>query len=615
MTGGEATGPVLVQDEKPAILPNAMLHGTAFCGFSDRRQLFRAACLKDVKSSMWTALKARSARKAGRALLAVALALPWSAVGYAAPAAQTDIIGNGLTIDRDRADRIVPDVRPEVRKQPAQPGAPVTVAAPAAAASDMRLTKVRYDGASLSSALLDVAIADYIGKPLSRETLQAVANAVVAVYARSDIAFYSVTIPAQRPTGGMLTVKVVEGRIRDYTLSRESRSIPKGLVRAHMERLMRETPLRKSVLQRSLSLLRDVPGQTVNVKVRQLGQPGDLALDLEVKRKQLQIGVTVDNSGINNVTRSVQTQLSVAVNGVVREGDRLQLSGYLPFEPDRYQYYSASYSTPIGSNGMTLGFNLAHMKTRSDLDIEGDAKLAGVTLSYPVIRSYETNLTISASLDGVDSSNYYLDTRFGDYRSRAVRVGGAFSHVKAKSGYAVSLVASQGVDILGAKAFTGFSEKQFSKLNSQATAVVSVTQHVSVKTTLKAQYSRDKLPVTERFSLGGRGGGLAFPVGVATAEKAVAGSGELNWKLPAKSPFLKNCSLFVYGDGSSGRSVARPYYGLPAQTVTVASAGGGARIALARGWRASAEIAVPVKRPWSTYDNKARFLFGISRAV
>lgn len=227
------------------------------------------------------------------------------------------------------------------------------------------LARLQYAGTTLPAARLDAATAAYIGRPLTGETLQAIANAIAAVYAKSDIAFYSVAIPPQVPTGGVLTVRLVEGRVRDYRLAGISPSMPTDLIAAHMRRLMRDAPLRKSMLERTLSLLRDIPGQTVDARLRQSGAPGDLLIDLIVKRKQVQIGLTIDNSGVSNVVQGVQAQMSVTVNGLVREGDSSRLSGYLPFYPDRYQYYSLSHSTPLGSNGLTLSAQAAHVQTRS----------------------------------------------------------------------------------------------------------------------------------------------------------------------------------------------------------------------------------------------------------
>lgn len=530
-------------------------------------------------------------------------------------AAQVAGPGEGASapvIDRERPDRVAPSIAPATAAPSAAP-APVVgpVAEPAAG---VKLARVHYMGASLLAALLDRAVAPLIGRPLTRETLQAVAKAVGDAYARSDIAFYAVSIPAQVPAGGQLIVRVLEGRVSAYQLAGLSLSMPVKLIEAQMQRVKRDTPLRKSVLQRALGLLRDIPGQSVEARVRQSGGEGELILDLIIKRKQVQIGLLIDNSGVSNVIDGVQAQLSVTANGLLREGDSTRVAGYLPFYPDRYQFYSLSHSTPIGSNGTTLTANIAHMESRvRDRPIEGEATLAGLTVSHALIRTNRSNVTVNASLDGIDSSNYFLDVRFGDYRSRAVRLGASWSQSDARSGHALSAVISQGVGILGARAFTGFSEKQFTKVNAQAVAVRSLSKTLSLKLTAKAQYSADKLPVTERFALGGRGAGMAFRVGTRTAEQALAGGAEFSWT-PARAPPLQKAALFAYVDGAVAHEVARPFFSLPARDFSLASAGGGVRIGIGAKWRASAELAVPVKRIESGDSRKARFFFGIGRA-
>lgn len=523
-------------------------------------------------------------------------------------------LGSAPIIDRDRTDRVAP--RLERGSTVPAASVPVPQVAPAApTAASVQLTHVRYDGTTLRISVLDEAVAPFIGQPLTNATLQRVANAVTAAYGRSDIAFYAVSIPAQAPVGGEIKVKIIEGRIKNYALSGISPSAPVKLIGAHMRRLMREAPLRKSTLERTLSLLRDIPGQTVNVAVRQTPTAGDLILDVIIKRKQLDIGLTIDNSGVSNVVEGVQAQLSIAAHGVIREGDSTRASAYLPFYPDRYTYYSLIHSTPIGGDGLNLSANFAQVNTKSrGTQIKGEASLAGVSLTYPIIRSYKKNLSASLSLDGINSTNYYLDTEFGDYRSRAVRAGLSWSDVGPKNGYAASAVVSQGINALGAKAFIGFSEIDFSKVNVQVVGVKTIASNLTAKVTVKGQYSKDRLPVTERFSLGGRGAGMAYRIGTITSDQALASSLELSWSLPAKSPVLKATSLFAYVDGAVAHAVARPYYGIAAQDYSLASVGGGVRVGVGKGWRASAEVALPAKRPNDAYSKKARFFFGLGRA-
>src|SRR5262245_31779780 len=184
-----------------------------------------------------------------------------------------------------------------------------------------------------------------------------------------------------------------------------------------------------------------------------------------------------------------------------------------------------------------------------------------------------------------------------------------------RGGYAVSGTLSRGLDGLGARPFTGFSETGFTKGNLQGTAVRELGKRLAVKVTARGQYTRDRLPTTERFSLGGDDAGMAYQVGIVTAERALAGSAELSWKLRAPKNGRGGFTVFAYGDGALAHTIARPFYGLPAQDFSLASAGVGARITPFGGWTASAQIAVPVKRPFDGASRKARFFFSINRSV
>lgn len=519
-------------------------------------------------------------------------------------------------IDRDRVDRQEPDLPPAV--PPAGlPQSRAPVVAPAASGPGVVLTSVRYQGSTLPKALLDKAAAPYIGAALTRENLQKIANGLSTIYAQSDVAFFAVSIPQQVPTGGVLTVRVLEGRIVRYTLDGKTRSTPTRLIDSQVKRLLRETPTHKSTVERTISLLRDIPGQTVQANLRQTAVAGELTLELKVIRKQVDLALNVNNNGIVNVTTGVQTQLSVAVNGALREGDSTRFSGNLPFNPSRYQFYSLNHATPIGSDGSTLGVSGAYVRTRTrDLGIIGEARQGGIAVSHPLIRSYRRNLSLSLSLDGTNSENYFLDTAFGGFKTRAIRLGTVWSSIDKTGGYAVSASLSQGLDALGARPIEGYSEAGFRKANVQLTAVKELAEAVSIKATLRGQYTGDKLPTTERFPLGGEGAGMAYRIGLITADKAAAGSLELSWRVAGKAAGgSRGLTVFAYSDAALAHSYARPAYRLAAQDFSLATAGGGVRVTPVTGWTATAQIAVPVKSPSDFYSKKARFFFSVNRTL
>jgi hemolysin activation/secretion protein len=538
---------------------------------------------------------------------------PAAAQPVAAVAAQVNPEGVP-TVDRDRLDRQDPVLPGPAPARPPRQLPPTVTSPQTASASTLR--GVRFAGSTIDPPRLANAARMFAGAPLTRETLQKLANAITAIYAKSDIAFYAVSIPTQDLAKGVVTVKVVEGRIARYTLAKRTRSTPNRLIDAQLQPLLADKPTHKPQLERAIGLLRDIPGQTVKADVRTTSKPDELDLALDISRKQLEITLNVNNRGVVNVTTGVQAQIGIAANGLLREGDSTRFTAAVPFQPSRYQFYSASHTTPIGASGTTFGFNGAYVHTRTrDPEVRGEAKQFGIVIAHPVIRSNQRNLSMTASLDGTNSKNYFLDTAFGGFHTRALRFGASWSVLGKDDGYAITASLSQGLDALGARATFGYSQESYRKANLQLVALKQVNSKVAVKASLRGQYSQDRLPTTERFALGGEGAGLAYRYGIVTADKGASADVELSWRLIGKNATSRGISVFAYADGATARSFARPAYRLDGRNFTLASAGGGLRINPTKTWAATVQLAIPVKSPDASFGKKPRVFFSITRTV
>jgi len=516
-------------------------------------------------------------------------------------------------VERGRADRAAP--APVLGPQKQVPSVPaearVSDIAPGAV---QNLSRVTYEGATLPSDVLDKAVARFIGKPLSQENVKAIAAALSETYARSDIAYYAVVVPPQAPTGGQLLVRVVEGQLMSHRLVEPSPSTPDRLIASYVENL-KGGPLRKSRLDRYLSLIRDIPGQSVKARILPLNQSGDLELELTIDRKQVELDITLDNAGIANIVDGPQVQASVQVNGTIRDGDSTRFSANVPFAPDRYQFYSLTHETPLGANGLSLSASAAHLTTLTRGGIGGEATLGSVSLLYKLVRSGNRNLTLNTSFDALSSSNNFLDTTFGDFETRVVRLGATLSDGDQKQAFAVSGVLSQGLKFLGARPFVGYSDESFRKINLTASFAQSIKDDLIFKIATRGQYSEDLLPVTEAFALGGRGKGLAFLPGAIVADQAAGGSVELSKPIKLGLPVLPNIVLFTFADGSAGRVLARPAFDLAADSVALASAGGGIRFNVLGRLNTTVEVALPVETPAQFVERPPVLLFSISAAL
>ena len=513
-------------------------------------------------------------------------------------------------IERERADRRAPV--PVLADRPPAPPVPETEAKVAAVETGTPeiLREVVFEGATLPNAVLKSAVSGFVGQELGQTQVKAIADAVSKAYGRSDIAYFAVVVPPQVPKEGRLVVRVVEGTLTEHRIIDPTPSTPIRLIGSYVDN-MKGGPLRKSRLDRYLSLIRDIPGQKVSAKIVPLNQQGDLVLELTITRKQVELEVSLDNAGVANVINGPVVQASAKLNGTLREGDTTKFTANVPFAPDRYQYYSVTHETPIGANGLSLALAGAHLQTRTRSGIEGEATLGSITAQYKVLRSGNSNITLSASFDALSSSNNFLDTTFGDFETRVVRLGAVASDGDNKQAFAISSILSQGLDGLGARPVMGFSETGFTKINLTSAFAQSIKDDLVLRVSARGQYSPDLLPVTESFALGGRGKGLAFLPGSLIADQGAGGSIELSQPIKIKSLVLPKVTLFTFADGSLGRVLARPLLGLDEDSVGLASAGGGIRFSLLSKLSATVEFAVQVASPDTLVERPPVVLFNI----
>src|SRR3546814_21054985 len=96
---------------------------------------------------------------------------------------------------------------------------------------------------------------------------------------------------------------------------------------------------------------------------------------------------------------------------------------------------------------MRLGANIGYLRTRpKNIPVRGEATSAGLTLSYPVKRSYEENIYLSLGLDGINSDQALFGQLIASNHTRAVRGSASWSKADARRALSAMLTVSRGLD-------------------------------------------------------------------------------------------------------------------------------------------------------------------------
>lgn len=411
----------------------------------------------------------------------------------------------------------------------------------------------------------------FLGKPASTATLNALAKAISDAYAKSGIALYTVAIPQQDLSTGQVKVLLAEGFVENIVY-------PQGaspLIRAYAERLRAEQPLTKRALERYLSLMRDIAGAKLDATLLRGRKAGGVTLSITPTREYSDFAFGVDNrrqSGLGTGQLRATAQLYSAL----RDGDRTDLTLLSALDLKRYRYAALSHQTPIGSDGLTLGLSASYLDTRlKALPITGEAWTAGVSLSYPVIRSYRRNLTVSAGFDGLNSDAALLGSVLSSDHIRVLRAVAGYSMIGDKSVFSSAVGISQGINVLDARGTPGFTDTSFTKVTLRAGYDRMLGKHFIGRVRAAGQYSKDRLSGNERLAIGGPEFGRAFDTAAVSGDRGLAGSLELAWR-PLVNKAIKDSEIYAFIDGAKVRILQRSIFA-PAD-YSLASAGGGVRL-------------------------------------
>ncbi|HLZ78172.1 MAG TPA: ShlB/FhaC/HecB family hemolysin secretion/activation protein [Sphingomonas sp.] len=503
----------------------------------------------------------------------------------------------GLLIDQGRIDRAQP-AAPTAATPPAKIQDHVTSVDAQASDHGTLIRGVAFDGTQVPERVADAA-RPFLGKPASGEVLTALANAMSAAYGKSAVALYTVAIPAQRFVDGVVHVSVTEGFVEQVIITGDVKHSSLRLVQRYAARLTSEHPLRRATLQRYLSLIRDIPGLTLDVKLLKGDRPGGVKLMLVLKQKGHDVAVSYDSRTQEGLAQGA-FQATGKLFGALRPGDETDLILSASANFRNYGYAGLTHSTPIGTGGTRASVSIAHLATKArGTDIKGSADVLSFSISHPLIRSYQRNLVLSTSLDGVNSDNAVLGSLLSREHSRAVRGTAIFSDVAGKHALSGTITVSHGLDIFHQDTVMTLADPRFTKVDGRISLSRAVGKKFVVRLATAGQWSRDPLPAVERFVVGGADFGRAFPVAILSSDRGVAGSAELGWR-PIKRASFAASELYVFGDIAKAHYVER---GLsPAASYDLASAGFGVRFAYREKAHLDIEAAKRVDVPFPGYS-------------
>ncbi len=501
-----------------------------------------------------------------------------------------------LLIDRDRIDRPrapAPDA--------AAPSDNAKVTRVATEGTGRPIAGIRFTGSAAPEPVARAGEA-FIGRAMTRKTLETLVKALSDAYGKSGVALYTVAVPAQSFADGVVEIRLTEATVANAAVKGAPGAYP--TLRARMAPLVAENPLSRRTFERQFTLMRAIPGLTIEPALTDPRGTGALELVVTPKQKRRKLSAGFSNRGVE-LLGDGQFDVRGEFYGALRDGDQVTLAASAASDFERFRYASAAYAVPVAANGLTLSANAAYLETRPRRqNYTGRAKIAGVTLGWPVLRNFREAADVTLAVDGIDSDNAAFGNVISSERTRAARVAAGYGGTRGRTGLSLSGSLSRGLDMLGARVIAPFAETGFTKGTLAAGVAQPLGKRGALRLNASAQYSRDRLPGAERYAIGGEAIGRGFDTSLLTGDRGAGAIAEVAWR-PLKTAKLANSEVYGFVDGGVVGITARG--AIPKTDYGLASTGVGTRLRYAQRAELGLEAARVIDDPFPGYRGDWRF--------
>lgn len=466
---------------------------------------------------------------------------------------------------RTTTDQVVPLIEPEQRV----PGD--------AARIRFNLASVNVTGSTVyNAAALQATYGELVGKEISLADAQAIADRITTKYRNDGYILSRAIVPAQRISGGALTIQVIEGYIKDFRIDADFGgsespgfiSSIKGKLAAYAQKIVGSRPVTSKAMERYLLLANDLPGITAQAVLApaQGNEPGAATLVVNAKRKLIDVFASADNYG-SRFSGPYQGQVGIIANSPLGLAERFSFRAINTVADwDELMYLEGNYDQVIGNEGTNLGFGFSYSNTRpgytldtSAFHIEGKAYTATARVQHPIIRSRTMNWYVRGTGLYRDVESETVLNGPTDFESNdhlwVARLGSQFDLVDRFGGVTlIDVELSKGLPIFNyTKKGDNSSRPEGTANFLKATGQISRLQSLFIPglnlyVAAQGQISADKLLSSEEFGVGGSQWGRGYDPGEISGDHGLATKVELQFGGPANIAILRGYQIFAFWD-------------------------------------------------------------------
>ena len=437
--------------------------------------------------------------------------------------------------------------------------APATLAVPAQ--PSFILSAVLISGVSVYKTVDFVPLyQQWLGAPVTYTTLLQIANSITRLYHKDGYPLARAFIPKQQISHGVVRIQVLEGYIRTIDYGRTTQ-LGAGL-ESRLQAVQKQRPLSRNGIQHLVAILQALPDIEARPQISESDdEPGAFILHLNLTQKSFDGSIAVDNKG-SEATGPIKGILNLRAYNISGNHETYQLKLATTAESAELRYAELSTTWPLLETGLTL--HASGFRTTShpggDLqiyDVNVDNSGFTMGLSIPLVIRFDRQLTLSGDISyyrsQTDVQNLpYLEDRLDHVTLRLSDTRKPSSVTLAR--YAIGV--TQGLDLDNTYSRNIPSpepraETNFTRLNMEIFYRHNVFRGRALTVNAGFQYALDKLPNSQRFSVGGNRYSNANDPSEITGDHGAGLRIELTGKRHSPFSFLSLRPYTYYGIGNT----------------------------------------------------------------
>ena len=297
----------------------------------------------------------------------------------------------------------------------------------------LNVRQVLVEGSTVYDTADFTALTSTVIGQVSLQQIYDLAAKLTAQYSNDGYVLSRVIVPPQSldPGGATIRLKVIEGYIDQVRWPAGIEGY-RDLFSIYGAKITADRPINIKTIERYLLLAGDLPGLDFKSTMEpSKTNTGASTLVVEMTEKKLDARASVDNRGTEG-RGPYQYTLTGTANNVLKQHEALSVTYAGSFEFEEMQYVSGTYSQVLNSEGLTFSFSGSYSTGEPGttvlqaIQFETESIAFQGGLAFPVIRTRERNLTVSALAFMKNSFSDSLGSRLSEDRLRGVRIGGSF---------------------------------------------------------------------------------------------------------------------------------------------------------------------------------------------